>query len=206
MLAPTFKRQIAAQKPVSRRYFIWTTNATPHKNQENALKALEYYYAELSGSLHCVITGVNSKKLLSDPPKHLQEIAAHLESCEMLTEKISWHGELSDREYQRTLSNAAFLWHAGRVDNGTFSVIEAASLGIPSLSSRYPAMEEIDFQFSLNLAWMDANDPIAMANALKEMESTYLTRKRLLPTTERLSVNNIDKLSGAYWEAVRECL
>ncbi|MOA35023.1 hypothetical protein D3C78_1564440 [compost metagenome] len=124
----------------------------------------------------------------------------------MLTEKISWHGELSDREYQRTLSNAAFLWHAGRVDNGTFSVIEAASLGIPSLSSRYPAMEEIDFQFSLNLAWMDANDPIAMANALKEMESTYLTRKRLLPTTERLSVNNIDKLSGAYWEAVRECL
>ncbi|MDT4883679.1 hypothetical protein FQZ97_1197410 [compost metagenome] len=104
------------------------------------------------------------------------------------------------------LSNAAFLWHAGRVDNGTFSVIEAASLGVPSLSSRYPAMEEIESQFSLNLAWMDASDPIAMAHALKDMESTYLTRKTLLPTAEQLSTNSTDQLAGAYWEAVRQCL
>ncbi|MCY1391464.1 Glycosyl transferases group 1 [compost metagenome] len=206
MLAPTFKRQASAQNLENRRYFIWTTNATPHKNQENAFKALEYYYTELSGSLECVITGVNSKKLLSDPPKHLQDLMARLEDNETLTSQLSWPGDLPDREYQRVLSNAAFLWHAGRVDNGTFSVIEAASLGVPSLSSRYPAMEEIESQFSLNLAWMDASDPIAMAHALKDMESTYLTRKTLLPTAEQLSTNSTDQLAGAYWEAVRQCL
>lgn len=84
--------------------------------------------------------------------------------------------------------------------------MEAASLGVPSLSSDYPAMREIDQQFLLTLAWMDANDAKAIAQALKDMELTYKTRRKMLPSTEALASQDVHQLSGEYWKAVRECL
>ena len=47
--------------------------------------------------------------------------------------------------------NTKFLWHPATIDNGTFSVIEAAHLKVPSLSSGYPAMKEINEQYNLSL-------------------------------------------------------
>lgn len=208
MLAPSFVRRLANDvAPQMQPYFLWTTNAAPHKNHENALLALRKYYGELDGKLDCRVTGVDTRNLLKLDRPHLQRAAAIAANGQsLLRQRLHWMGELPDSQYQQLLTGAAFLWHATRIDNGTFSVIEAAHLGVPALSSDYPPMREIDEQFSLNLAWMDPHDPSDMAAALKRMEQEVLTCRRALPDKSALDRQNIVGLAPCYWEAIKACL
>lgn len=205
MLAPDFSR-LKGSHSESANYFLWTTNTAIHKNHVNALNALKFYYEELGGTLECRITGVNTKDLFKSNVPHLKPLADLLRQSRLLKKNIKLVGELPDRNYQSVLASAAFLWHAGTIDNGTFSVIEAAGLGVPSLSSDYPAMREIDLQFSLNLSWMKSDQPKHMASQLKEMELAYLERRNTLPSGEVLGEQSVEKLASAYWQVVRECL
>lgn len=194
----------AAQAP---RYFVWTTNAATHKNQANAVQALAIYYDELDGVLDCEVTGVDTQSLLGHSASHLQPVAKMFEQYgETLRRRIRWRGELPQVAYRCLLEGASFLWHAGRIDNGTFSVVEAACLGVPSLSSDYPAMREMDAQFSLHLAWMDAHSPRDMAVQLKRMEQEAGLRRGMLPSAEHLAAQSVDALALPYWEEVRACL
>lgn len=207
MLAPEFSLdEPVVLSPSDEAYFLWTTNTGVHKNHENALKALKFYYENLSGKLECHVTGVNTDDLLVSEVSHLKSLSKVYGSSIRLQEKFKLLGELPHFEYRCTLANAAFVWHAGKIDNGTFSVVEAASLGVPALSSNYPAMREMDAQFSLQLSWMDAGDYKDMAHKLKEMEMTYLSRKALLPSPEQLAAQGVEKLAGEYWGVIRECL
>lgn len=206
MLGPRFNLEGEGTGAEESDYFIWTTNAAMHKNHAKAIQALQIYYQKLNGSLRCEVTGVGTDDLLSKPPQHLKETIAALKSNKRVCERLTWHGNLEDDVYQARLLNSAFLWHPARIDNGTFSALEAASLGVPTLSSDYPAMREIDQQFSLNLAWMNCDDARSMAQALKAMEQTHLERRAALPSTEVLASQDVHQLSGAYWKAVRECL
>ena len=206
MLAPMFSDQSEYCSPAKPGYFVWTTNLAQHKNHANAFKALRWYYEKLGGVLDCLVTGVNTHHFFKDPLPHLAEATAMIKGSALLRKRVHWKGELAANDYQRTLARAAFLWHAGKIDNGTFSVIEAASLGVPALSSDYPAMREIDQQFALNLAWMNADEPKAMAEQLKQMESTHPARRGLLPSKSQLAEHGTDRLAGEYWNAIRECL
>ena len=80
-------------------------------------------------------------------------------------------GDVSDKVYARLLKNAQFLWHPALYDNGTFAVMEAAYLGVPSLSALYPAMEYMNQKFELNLQFFDPRNPQGMAEALLIMET-----------------------------------
>jgi len=207
MLAPDFSK--IEQKILStpeQPYFLWTTNAGAHKNHVNALKAIKFYYETLGGKLFCYVTGVNTDNLLDNSAPHLQSLSALVNSSAELTERVKWLGELPDSEYRNVLANATFLWHAGKIDNGTFSVVEAASLGVPGLSSSYPAMREMDTQYSLKLSWMNAVDYTEMAHKLKDMELTYLSKKAQLPSPEVLAEQGVEKLAAQYWGVIRECL
>ncbi|HEF4759233.1 TPA: glycosytransferase [Pseudomonas putida] len=209
MLAPDFTNKevdVPSAAKSNEPYFIWTTNASAHKNHENAFKALNFYYSNLDGKLDCHITGANTKKLLKSKFHRLQSAIKVVKSNKLLRKRLLWLGELPDYEYRSVLANAAFLWHAGKIDNGTFSTIEAAYYNVPSLSSDYPAMREIDDQFALSLTWMNSGDYKDMAHKLKEMELTHLTKAASLPTHERLNEQHVDKLGGTYWEVIRECL
>jgi glycosyltransferase involved in cell wall biosynthesis len=206
MLAPSFEAKHFKPLPKQDPYFVWTTNAAPHKNHEKALRALQLYYDELSGKLDCQVTGVNTRNLLKAPPEHLTQTMTWLRAHAQLKRRLHWPGELPDVDFQRLLQGAAFLWHAGCIDNGSFSVVEAASLGVPALSSDYPPMREMDAQFALNLSWMDASDPKAMAKALKDMEQKHLERRAMLPTADQLASQSIDRLAPAYWNAASACL
>lgn len=203
MLAPVFEVKCFTGTRVEPPYFVWTTNAAPHKNHEHAFRALQLYYDEMHGTLDCHVTGVNT---LKRPPEPLKQTMTWVRTYEQLKRRLHWPGELPDADYQRLLQGAAFLWHAGHIDNGTFSVVEAASLGVPALSSDYPFMREMDAQFGLNLAWMDASDPKAMARALKDMEEKHLERRTRLPTGEQLASQSVQRLAGAYWKAASACL
>jgi glycosyltransferase involved in cell wall biosynthesis len=207
MLAPDFSKvEPEIVSTPDHPYFLWTTNAGAHKNHENALKALKFYYETLGGQFFCHVTGVNTENLLERGLPHLKSLSTLVGTSAALKEKVKWLGELPDFEYRCALANATFLWHAGKIDNGTFSVVEAASLGVPALSSNYPAMHEMDVQFSLQLSWMNAADYKEMAHKLKEMELTYLSKKALLPSPEVLAEQGVEKLAAQYWGVIRECL
>ncbi|HUX78699.1 MAG TPA: glycosytransferase, partial [Alphaproteobacteria bacterium] len=207
MLAPQMKlHQNIKGNDSGSSYFLWTTNTTIHKNHENAFKALTLYYEKYDGQLECHVTGVNSKNLIDSDLPHLKPLEAIVEKSPKLKQKLKLIGELSESAYQSKLKFSQFLWHAGRIDNGTFAVIEAAHLSVPSLSSDYPAMREIDKQFSLNLNWMDAYNPEDMAIQLKKLEVEGNALKSTLPSAETLSCQSVEKLSGVYWKAVKECL
>jgi len=206
MLAPLKKGLSPIASEPHRSYFIWTTNAAPHKNQLNTLKALKIYYEELNGSLECVVTGVKSKAIKKGSLKWLSSCAALIKQSAQLQKKLKWRGHLIDNDYFSTLSDAAYLWHTAKVDNGTFSVIEAANLGVPSLSSDYPAMREIDKQFQLSIKWMDPHTPRQMAQRLKEMETEYEFLSRKLPSREQLSTQSVENLAPAYWKVISRCL
>lgn len=206
MLSPRFSRGEDYSLLAERDYFVWTTNTNPHKNHDMALQALKIYYDEFGGGLRCTVTGVNTESFMTSSLPHFKSVIVWLKSNKGLLTRLTFSGNLPDEDYRRLLSGAAFLWHPGRIDNGTFSVIEAASLGVPALSSDYPAMREIDAQFRLNLMWQQADDPRSMANAMWEMERYHVARRENLPTAEELASQDTQQLAGDYWRAIRECL
>jgi glycosyltransferase involved in cell wall biosynthesis len=208
ILAPTFVPCAAkADREIEPRgYFLWTTNLALHKNHENAFKALRLYYEKYAGHLECRVTGVETTELLKSDLPHIKPLRGIIKGSPLLKSHMKILGELPDETYQSELAGASFLWHAGRVDAGTLSVVEAAHLGVPSLSSDYPPMREYDAQFGLNIAWMDSHDPESMAGALRRMETEAPSRRLLLPGSERLATQSLAGLAAAHWSAVRDCL
>lgn len=206
MLAPQFEPVADLPASKERPYFIWPTNAGAHKNHVNSFKALRIYWEELGGNLGCHVTGVNTSGLLDDERPFLKLLGNSTEDIGALRARIRLRGELSDASFQRELASARFLWHPTQIDNGTFSVVDAAHVGVPSLSSDYPAMHEIDNQFELGLAWMPSDDPGRMARALKWMEEHVEQQRLALPSKESLEKQNVDAFAGRYWAVVRECL
>ncbi len=186
-------------------YFLWTTNPGSHKNHQRALCALHEYYQALSGQLDCVVTGPESVFLANGGLPHLESARNYLASNPSLRRRLRIMGELPEAEYRSKLAGASFVWHPARIDNGTLTVIEAAALGVPALSSKYPAMAELDEEFNLHLVWMDSSRPGDMALRLKWMEQHNREAKADLPSFEELH-NRGDRNAAAYWSVIRECL
>jgi glycosyltransferase involved in cell wall biosynthesis len=206
MLVPKFEPLADSSTVEERPYFIWPTNAAVHKNHVNAFKALRIYWEEMGGNLVCHVTGVSTSELLDGEKPFLKLLGNSEEDVRGLRARIRLKGELPDSLYQREMAGARFLWHPAQIDNGTFSVVDAAHVGVPALSSDYPAMHEIDKQFELDLAWTTSSDPDRMARALKWMEDHCDQRRSLLPSSDKLEQRHVDAFASQYWNAVRECL
>jgi glycosyltransferase involved in cell wall biosynthesis len=186
-------------------YFLWPTNLAAHKNHLNSLLALRLYYEELEGSLQCRITGVGSLALFSGEHPHLEPAKSLFDSSPTLQRKLVLCGELPDQIYQKYLASALFVWHTATVDNGAFAAVEAACFGVPVLSSRYPAMQEMNDAYDLNTVWFDSNEPRGMAMQLQRMEAEIDTLRRNLPSREALLAKGREG-PAAYWRVVRGCL
>ncbi len=205
MLTSSFPiNQIASKKEkrTGGNYFIWTTNSTRHKNHYNAFQALQIYYEEFEGKLECQITGINSENILN----LCDNIQRIFENSQKLQENLNFLGNLADRKYHSILSQARFLWHPAIIDNGTFSVIEACSLEVPSLSSDYPAMHEINVNFDLNLTWQNSNLPEDMAKQLKYMELKSCSLRKKLPSLVHLRTKSIEAYAKIYYKELIKCL
>ena len=199
---------------VPEKYILWTTNAALHKNHINALKGYEIYLQEYGGTNNLVITGVDTEvldpkyDLEKDSPflncVHIKNIRDKLGKNKTLADHIHIMGNVSDRIYLSVLKNAQYLWHPALYDNGTFSVLEAAYLGVPSLSARYPAMGYFDKKFKLNLKFFNPRNPIEIANGLKEMEMSAKSIK--LPKKEALARSGWENLSASLYNEITSLL
>jgi glycosyltransferase involved in cell wall biosynthesis len=206
MLAPQFEMDPELRASREPPYFVWPANAALHGNHTNAFKALRIFWEEIGGKLDCHVTGVNSGGLLGDDGPFIKLLGTSADEVRELRAKIRLRGELSDPMYHRELAGAQFLWHPAQIDNGTFSVVDAAQMGVPSLSSDYPPMREINDQFGLSLAWTPSDDPVRMARALKWMEDHVKQQRSSLPSKASLEKQNVHAFAGRYWTVVRECL
>lgn len=160
-------------------YFVWVTNGTIHKNHERAIKALDRYYSKYNGKLKCVVTGVYThffnpdldRNTYSQLHPYLRLINDKIAQNEVLKKNLLIKGNIPDSEYQEIVSKSRFLWHNVIADNGTFSVIEAARMGVRSLSSRYPQQESIESKFNLGMKFFDPFDVEDAAKGLHLMEA-----------------------------------
>ena len=202
MLAPRFPPPRTGAARRGRPYFVWPTNRAPHKNNANAIKALQLYYDEFEGRLDCRVVGPELGTIAAIEAAHFVCARSSMASREQASPVVIL-GELSDGRYRGLLAGAEFFWHPARRDNGTFCVVEAASLGVPALSSDYPAMREIEDAFALGLAWMDPASPLDMARQLKHMEQDSRDRRDQLPDRQRLAEASLENAAPRYWEAAR---
>lgn len=188
------------------KYFLWTTNLGSHKNHKNAFEALRIYYDRLDGKLECRVTGVHTDKMLSSDLPALRDVPNIVATSIKLQENVRILGELSIQQYYDLLSYSTFLWHPARIDNGTFSVIEAAMNKVPSLSSDYPAMREIEKEFDLSLMYMNSKNPLDMAHKLKQMELEAPKRSELMQDRYEQEEDRFKRNSILYWNAIRDCI
>lgn len=180
------------------RYFLWATNINFHKNISKALKSLLRYWDELDGKLSLVITGADTDYLdprkirnnKEDPLLHIPHILEFRKAMQNNDnrKRIYIMGEVSELRYFGLLSNSEFVWNPTLYDNGAFSLVEGALLGIPSLSAYYPASEFWNNEMGLGLVFFDPHDINEMAKALKSMEENILTAK------EKLNVSAIREI------------
>ncbi|MBR3017223.1 MAG: hypothetical protein IKH57_09125 [Clostridia bacterium] len=176
-------------------YFIWSTNAAPHKNHLRALEALRQYY-ERGGKMICVVTGANTQYLSPDEPlnanyvseTYVGQIHYAINNSALLQKNISIIGDLSKEEYFRILKKAKFVFHPGIADNGNGTIYEAACLGIPTLSSDYPAMRWMASYTGMWIRFMNGYDSEMMADALWDMENNHMQYAQNIPPLETLEL------------------
>jgi glycosyltransferase involved in cell wall biosynthesis len=101
------------------------------------------------------------------------------------------------------LRGAVLLFHPTLFDNGTFSVLEAAWHGVPSVSARYPAMEEIANRFSTPLTFFDPLDPNNIAFILIEAYQNRSNLQSKLPPRSFLEQFSPENNSVQFWRAIR---
>ncbi len=197
-------------------YFVWVTNASPHKNHLRMLQSLRRYYEELGGGLDTVVTGLGTEcfdsRLAGTARRHASQIWDHPHvrqvrelldgPCAGIRHRIHLRGLVPDPEYVRVVGGCRFLAHNVLADNGTFSVVEAALLGRNAVSSDYPQMREIDESFGLGLRFFDPFDVAATARAIRDAER----EPRFLPAgvLERIREHDWRRWDGALISAIAE--
>ena len=179
----------------SKHFFLWSTNTNPHKNHKFALNTLSEYY-QLGGKLECVITGVKTDLFnLKNKYKeggYIQEIRDIISNDKNLKRKITAKGNMPKRQFLDTLKDAAYFIHFGYADNGNITAVDAGLLGVPTVSSDYPAMREMNEKVGLNMKFFDLDEPEKLAQRMLEWDLKLDELKEVVPTHEELAKKTID--------------
>lgn len=205
------------EPPWQRPYLLWTTNTNQHKNHRIILDGIERYYTTYKGQLDVVVSGTwtqwfspqadtenvpEEERIVSRHP-YVTEIRRIIGRSQALRRHLHFPGLMSLGDYASTLVHARFLLHGALYDNGTYSVLEAAYCGVPSLSSDYPQMRYLDRTMHVNMMFFDSENPRDVAEKLKAMETSAQERRQTLPDRaffEQFSWNN---LAGRFWATLR---
>ncbi|WP_406237165.1 hypothetical protein ACF3NX_07480 [Acetobacter orientalis] len=186
-------------------YFIWTTNAVPHKNHKMTFEALNFYFGQLKGSLNCHITGVDSDKF--DPerefdnlPKHINDCRDYLKKNPKLYERLTFLGNVSSAEYVYQMTGAKFLLHNVIMDNGTLCAIEAAFAGTPTLSSDYPPMRYLSDRYGIHVQFFDPDNSLKLGEALRNMELNWQDYQQQLPEKQALLDFGWEKMAPIFFK------
>lgn len=133
-------------------YIVWVTNASRHKNASRIVAAL-IRVARANPDFRCIVVGYGSEDLA--------------DGIEIPREQVSLRGYVSEAEYCHLLAGSRFLLHGATHDNGSYSPLDAALHGVPSVCSDYPAMREVMRSAGLACSWFDPFDISDIAGAIE---------------------------------------
>lgn len=88
--------------------------------------------------------------------------------------KVVWHKGVSDKKYAELLADNAFLASASLDEGFGLPVVEAQSLGVPTVLTDMPVFHEVAGDGSL---FFDAHDPKDFADKVKQLDDTDLRVK-----------------------------
>ena len=190
-------------------YFLWSTNLGEHKNHIMAIRALAAYYNE-GGTLKCYMTGVGTDLFDPESEEEGNEYVLKVRKLirqEALEEHIKFCGNMSKSKYVQVLRGARFFMHPGLMDNGNMTAVDAASVGVPTISSSYPQMKYYEEYMHLNMRFFDPYSEKELKEVLLKTEKDWETLRSNLPTREQLKQFTIDvtynKIFGAIEEAFK---
>lgn len=190
-------------------YFIWPTNISRHKNHKVALNAINEYYLK-GGTLKCIVTGADTEKLDSEEDvnilnnNYLEEVRNMISKNKILKTNIIFMGNLEKQEYLDILSKSKFIIHPGFADNGNGAAVDAAFLGVSTISSDYPAMRYIDDTMKLNFRFYETFNYEELANLLLKSEKDYKEWNSELPDMDSLSKFSIDNNYKTIYDKVKK--
>lgn len=189
-------------------YFLWSTNISRHKNHLNALNALSEYYVR-GGKFRCYMTGVDTEKL--DPENecdinnsYVLEVREVIKQDPNLQKNIVFCGNMDKAKYYSILKGAKFMMHPGYADNGNGTVIDAAFMRVPAISSDYPAMRYIENKMDLNIKFFDPFNSRQLAELLLQMETEHELQREKLPSVECLERYTIKHTYEEVYRVIKE--
>jgi len=147
---------VSKKKP---RNIVYMGAFISYKNVETLLKGMKYLPEY---TLH----------LLS----HLPPEERYRELLAMIPEgaKIIWHKGVTDQKYADLLADNAFLASASLDEGFGLPVVEAQSLGVPTVLTDMPVFHEVAGDGSL---FFDAHDPKDFADKVKQLDDDELREK-----------------------------
>lgn len=174
-------------------YFIWSTNASQHKNHLVVLDALKEYY-EKGGKYSCFVTGTNTEVFkkegeVSDynvSQEYVSSVKSKINNINKKGKKIFIKGNLEKEQYYELLCKSTFVLLPQYGDNGNFTVVDAASCGIPSICSKYPAQQYMNDYLGIKAIYFNPFSKNELVEALFKMESEYLKISICNPTKNDL--------------------
>lgn len=198
----------AVSSPTQSEYVVWTTNTNLHKNHEVVIDGLERFFAAHPESpLRVRVTGAMTSAFAEDAKSHplyevgyVSRVRRSIAQRQEVRSRISFLGELDDTRYLEELRGAELLIHSSIYDNGTFSVIEAAWVGVPSLSSDYPAMREVAEDFRLPLTFFDSSSASSFACSLATTLAERDQLRARMPSRHTLTSHSFERLARSYWD------
>lgn len=189
-------------------YFLWSTNVGRHKNHKKALEALSQYYLN-GGKFKCYITGVDTKKFdirskYEVEGDYISEVRKIIREDPLLKKNLTFCGNMPKNQFYNILQNAKFIMHPGFTDNGNMTAIDAAFLGVPTISSDYPAMRYYEKVMHLNMKFFDPFNPKELTKLLFEMENNYSFASDKLPKPEELEKFTINYTYIYIYNVIKE--
>lgn len=191
-------------------YIMWPTILSQHENHLAALAGLSIFLESQPHQL--VITGFHTKSF--DPGNeqpsvdhpYVRKVRSFIEGSPELQKRITFKGFVSDAEFARLMQGAAAVLHTSTGDNGTYTALEAAWLGVQTVCSRYPAMEQLANQFELPLVKFDIYDTGSLIAALRGGIQHSQEYRQSLPTHEQLARFRFDRLAPEYWLRFKDAI
>ncbi len=131
---------------------------------------------------------------------YVNEVRHMISSSASLRDNVINLGEIPQPRFISTLQKARFVLVPNLYDNGCYTVVDAAFLGVPALVADHPAQRYLDETFRLNSMFFNPYDSDELAGMLKVMESNHHTVQ--LPPKEFLDGFTWERLAGRFFDLV----
>jgi len=82
---------------------------------------------------------------------------------------VEFLGFVSEAQLKSLYEHCSLVINAGKFDNGSFNLVEAAYFGKPTVSTRYPAVEFLCERFGVRTKFFPVDDHKALAQLIREV-------------------------------------